>query len=114
VRLANDSKYGLQASVWTRDTVHGEAIAGRIESGVANVNEHQMNYFALEAPMGGWKESGLGTRHGPDGIRKYARKQVSVISRFGLKREPFMFPYSKRNAKLLGGALKLFHGRGKR
>jgi len=114
VRLANDSRYGLQASVWTRDTIRGEAIAARIESGVANVNEHSMNYFALEAPMGGWKESGLGSRHGPGGIRKYARKQVSVISRFGLKRELFMFPYSKRNAKLLAGALKLLHGRGKR
>ena len=114
VALANDSCYGLQASVWTRDTIRGEVIASRIESGVANVNEHQINYFALEAPMGGWKQSGLGSRHGPEGIRKYARKQVSVIARFGLKREVFMFPYSKRNARLLAGALKLLHGRGKR
>jgi acyl-CoA reductase-like NAD-dependent aldehyde dehydrogenase len=114
VRLANDSKYGLQASVWTRDTIRGEAVAGELEAGVANVNEHQLNYFALEVPMGGWKESGLGSRHGPDGIRKYTRKQISVVSRFGLKRELFMFPYSKRGSKLLGGALKLLHGRGKR
>jgi hypothetical protein len=64
--------------------------------------------------MGGWKESGLGSRHGPDGIRKYTRKQTSVVSRFGLKRELFMFPNSKRGSKLLGGALKLLHGRGKR
>ncbi|MEO7197663.1 MAG: aldehyde dehydrogenase family protein, partial [Solirubrobacterales bacterium] len=114
VRLANDSRYGLQASVWTTDTVRGEGIAAQIESGVANVNEHQLNYFALEAPMGGWKDSGIGSRHGPDGIRKYARRQVSVVTRFGLKRELFMFPYSKRSSKLLGGALKLLHGRGKR
>ena len=114
VRLANDSPYGLQASVWTRDTVRGEEIASRIDSGVANVNEHQLNYFALEAPMGGWKESGLGTRHGPEGIRKYARKQVSVVSRFGLRRELYMFPYTKRGARLLGGAMRLLHGRGKR
>ena len=114
VRLANDSRYGLQASVWTKDVARGEQIASHLEAGVANVNEHQMNYFALEAPMGGWKDSGLGTRHGPDGIRKYTRKQVSAISRFGLKREVFMFPYSKRGAKLMGGALKLLYGRGKR
>ena len=81
---------------------------------MANVNEHQVNYFALEIPMGGWKDSGLGTRHGPDGIRKYTRKQVSVISRFGVKRELFMFPYTKRGARLLARALKLLYGRGKR
>ncbi len=113
-QLANDSKHGLQASVWTRDVVRGQEVAARIESGVANVNEHQINPFALEVPMGGWKNSGLGTRHEPDGIRKYVCKQVSVVSRFGLKRELFMFPYSKRSAKLLGAGLRFLHGRAKR
>ncbi len=114
IQLANDSQYGLQASVWTRDTLRGESVASRIESGVANVNEHAVNYFALEVPMGGWKDSGLGSRHGPDGIRKYTRKQVSVISRLGVKRELFMFPYTKRGARLLATGLKLLYGRGKR
>ncbi len=114
VELANDSQYGLQASVWTRDTARGEQIAKRIEAGVANVNEHQVNYLALEIPMGGWKSSGLGTRHGPDGIRKYTRKQASVITRFGPRRELFMFPYSGWAWRLIGLALRLLHGRGKR
>ena len=112
--LANDSPYGLQASVWTKDTERGEQIARRIDAGVANVNEHQVNYLALEIPMGGWKSSGLGTRHGPDGIRKYTRKQASVITRFGPKREIFMFPYSGWAAKVTGVLLRLLHGRGKR
>jgi acyl-CoA reductase-like NAD-dependent aldehyde dehydrogenase len=114
VELANDSPYGLQASVWTKDTARGESIASRLEAGVANVNEHQVSYLALEMPMGGWKTSGLGSRHGPDGIRKYAHKQSSVVTRFGPRRELFMFPYSKRSARIIGGALRLIHGRGKR
>jgi len=114
LRLANDSPYGLQASVWTKDVARGEQIASRIDSGVANVNEHLLSYVALELPMGGWKESGLGTRHGADGIRKYARQQSSVVTRFGMKREIFMFPYSKRSAGLIRRFLKLTYGRGSR
>ena len=59
VRLANDSSYGLQASVWTRDTPRGEQIARRLEAGAVCVNAAQINYFALNLPMGGWKSSGL-------------------------------------------------------
>jgi acyl-CoA reductase-like NAD-dependent aldehyde dehydrogenase len=114
LRLANDSPYGLQASVWTRDAARGEQIARRIDAGVANVNEHLLSYVALELPMGGWKDSGLGTRHGAEGIRKYARQQSSVVSRFGLEREIFMFPYSKRTAGLIGRFLRLVYGRGAR
>ncbi|HYI37669.1 MAG TPA: aldehyde dehydrogenase family protein, partial [Thermoleophilaceae bacterium] len=111
--LANDSEYGLQASVWTKDADRGEQLASRLEAGAANVNEHQLNYLALEAPMGGWKSSGLGTRHGPDGIRKYTRKQVSVIAPRGMKKELFMYPYKARRTRFLGGLLKLLNGRGK-
>jgi acyl-CoA reductase-like NAD-dependent aldehyde dehydrogenase len=114
VRMANDSAYGLQASVWTADAARGEEIASRIHAGVANVNEHLLSYVALELPMGGWKESGLGTRHGEDGIRKYARQQSSVVARFGLKRAPFMYPYSKGSAKLTWRFVKLLYGRGSR
>jgi len=114
LRLANESEYGLQASVWTKDVKRGEEIASRIEAGASNVNEHLVNYLALEMPMGGWKSSGLGTRHGPDGIRKYTRKQASVITRFGPRREIFMFPYSGWASKVIGTLLKLVYGRGKR
>jgi len=114
LRLANESEYGLQASVWTKDVKRGEELASRIEAGASNVNEHLVNYLALEMPMGGWKSSGLGTRHGPDGIRKYTRKQASVITRFGPPREIFMFPYSGWAAKVIGTLLKLVYGRRQR
>ena len=58
MRLANDSPYGLAASVWTRDLARGEAIARRVEAGAVCVNDAQVNYLALELPMGGWKDSG--------------------------------------------------------
>ena len=62
VRLANDSPYGLQASVWTRDIEKGERLARQVEAGVCCVNDAQINYVALELPMGGWKSSGLGSQ----------------------------------------------------
>jgi acyl-CoA reductase-like NAD-dependent aldehyde dehydrogenase len=115
VRLANDSPYGLGASVFTRDTERGQAIARRLEAGAANVNDALINYAALELPMGGAKASGLGSRHGAGGIRKYCSQQAIVITpRLALKREVHMFPYKSRTSRLLAGLFKLMYGRGKR
>jgi acyl-CoA reductase-like NAD-dependent aldehyde dehydrogenase len=114
VRMANDSQYGLQASVWTRDLGKGEELARRIEAGVVCVNDAQMNYAALNLPMGGWKTSGLGTRHGSAGIRKYTKVQSLLITPRALKREPFMFPYKARRTLLLRRLFKFLYGRGSR
>ena len=115
MRLANDSPYGLGASVFSRDTHHGEAIARRLEVGAANVNDAMINYTALELPMGGAKASGIGSRHGPGGIRKYCSQQAIVITpRLALKREPHMYPYKSRTSRLLAGVFKFLYGRGKR
>ena len=115
VRLANDSQYGLAASVWTKDAARGEEIARRIESGVVCVNDAQLNYLALELPMGGWKASGLGTRHGAGGIRKYCRQQSLLVTRFVPPvRDLQFYPFGERKTKLIGKSLKLLYGRGKR
>ena len=112
VRLANDSQYGLAASVWTKDVARGEAIARRIEAGAVCVNDAQINYYALELPMGGWKESGMGVRHGAPGIRKYTKQQSVLIRRFAPgKRDPHQFPYKGTTTKLLGRALRFVYGR---
>jgi acyl-CoA reductase-like NAD-dependent aldehyde dehydrogenase len=115
VRLANDSPYGLGSSVFTRDTERGEQIARRLETGAANVNDAMINYTVLELPMGGAKASGLGSRHGAGGIRKYSSQQAIVVTpRLALKREPHMYPYKSRTSRLLAGVFKFLYGRGKR
>jgi len=114
VAKANDSRYGLGASVWTKDLARGEAVARRLESGAVCVNDAQINYLALELPMGGWKESGLGVRHGAPGIRKYTRQQALLVTRLAPKKDLHMFPYRARTTRLLGGLVKLLYGRGRR
>jgi len=114
VRLANDSPYGLSASVWTRDAARGEALARRIEAGAVCVNDAQLNYFALEVPMGGWKASGLGSRHAAGGIRKYCAQQTILTTRLAPKKDVHMFPYRPRVTGLLVRGIRLLYGRGRR
>ena len=109
VRLANDSEYGLQASVWTSDTDRGEALARRIEAGVVCVNDAQVNYTALNLPMGGWKTSGIGTRHGSAGIRKYTKVQSLLVTRRAQARAVHVSvqgPADDAAAQLLEAALR--------
>jgi acyl-CoA reductase-like NAD-dependent aldehyde dehydrogenase len=114
IRLANDSPYGLQASVFTKDVAKGERIARRVEAGAVCVNDAQLNYVALEAPMGGWKSSGLGSRHGAGGIRKYAQQQTLMITRLAPSSELHMFPYKAGKTRLLERLVRFVWGRGKR
>jgi acyl-CoA reductase-like NAD-dependent aldehyde dehydrogenase len=114
IRLANDSPYGLDSSVFTRDVEKGERVARQIDAGATCVNDALMNYFAQEAPFAGMKESGMGARHGTAGIRKYCRSQTILITRFAPSKEPTMFPNSAKKAKLMERALVLMYGRKRR
>ena len=114
LRLANDSVYGLQASVWTKDVRKGEELARRIEAGVVTVNDAQMNYAAMNLPMGGWKSSGLGSRHGAGGIRKYTKQQSILVTRFAGKKDPHMYPYKRSRTMLLRRLYRLLYGRARK
>jgi acyl-CoA reductase-like NAD-dependent aldehyde dehydrogenase len=114
VRLANDSPYGLGASVFSGDVHRGEAIARRLETGSACVNDALVSYYALELPMGGAKASGMGYRHGPGGIRKFTQHQALLVSRIHPKRDIHMYPYRARTTKLFARGLRLLYGRGRR
>ncbi len=96
LRLANDSIYGLNASVWTRDRARGERLAEKVEAGITCVNDVIMGFGVTDAPSGGIKDSGIGKRHGAEGIRRFCNQQVIVADRLGLKREPIWYPYSAR------------------
>ncbi len=114
IALANDSAYGLGAAIYTGDAERGQRLARRLQHGAVCINDALLNYFAVELPMGGWKASGLGARHGAPGIRKYTKQQSLLISRWHLKRDVFMFPYKTRTSKLLFWGVRLLYGRRKR
>jgi acyl-CoA reductase-like NAD-dependent aldehyde dehydrogenase len=101
LRLANDSPYGLNSSVFTRDLEKGERIARELSAGNACVNDAVMSYTATELPFGGTGQSGIGVRHGRAGIQKYCETQSLMITRFAPKRDLFMFPYTPAKSKLV-------------
>jgi succinate-semialdehyde dehydrogenase/glutarate-semialdehyde dehydrogenase len=94
IARANDTHYGLSASVWTRDKEKGFEIAQRIESGSVCVNDMAMSYAVAEAPFGGRRQSGIGQVNGEVGLKSYCSAQPVLIDRFGGKRAAGTYPYS--------------------
>jgi acyl-CoA reductase-like NAD-dependent aldehyde dehydrogenase len=101
LRLANDSQYGLNASVWTRNKRRGKGLARSIRSGSAVVNDCMVTYGVTESPFGGLKESGIGKVNGEIGLRSYCDAQSIVVDRFGGKREFLWYPHSARKLKVV-------------
>lgn len=88
VARANDTEYGLNASVWAASKREGEAIAARLRCGTVNVDEaYGLGYASIAAPMGGMGVSGIGRRHGHDGLLKYTEPQTVATMR-GLSLDP--------------------------
>jgi betaine-aldehyde dehydrogenase len=113
IRLANDSQYGLSATVWTKDIGRGRDIAQRLDVGAVNINDAYSNLFCFPLPHGGWKSSGLGSRlGGPQGIRKYCRQQAITTPRVPrMENQLLWYPYSHRRGRTVGALLRLFVAR---
>ena len=82
VRLANDSPYGLSASVFSKDVERAKDVAVQLDCGAVNINDVISNLMCTTAPMGGWKTSGIGARFGgAEGLRKFCRQEAVVAPR---------------------------------
>jgi acyl-CoA reductase-like NAD-dependent aldehyde dehydrogenase len=116
IRLANDSDYGLSATVWTGDPRRGERIARRLEVGAVNVNDALSNVFCPGVPMGGWKQSGVGYRAGgPNGLLKFCRQQAITAPRIPTqKSELLWYPSSRRRMQITLGMMRGFAAHGRR
>jgi succinate-semialdehyde dehydrogenase/glutarate-semialdehyde dehydrogenase len=94
VRLANDSEFGLTASVWTRDRAKGERVARQIEAGSVCVNEVLYTHGIGQTPWGGFKNSGRGRTHGREGLMELVQPQHIHINRLAILPDAWWMPYS--------------------
>jgi succinate-semialdehyde dehydrogenase / glutarate-semialdehyde dehydrogenase len=109
VDRANETAFGLNASVYGRDLRRAHKVAAQLRAGTVNINDgHIVGFGSADAPMGGMKDSGLGRRNGAEGILKYTEAQNVSLQRVPLTTPPRWLPY-KVYAKGMQMTLRLFH-----
>jgi delta 1-pyrroline-5-carboxylate dehydrogenase len=110
LRLANDSPFGLNASVWSEDPARCERFVGRLETGNVFVNNVFTNIGNPHLPFGGVKNSGLGRYHGPEGLRSFCQTTSVMISRNQRDDEPNWFPHTEGRIENIEDLIELRHG----
>ena len=110
VRFANDTRFGLGASVWTGDKRKGLEIGKQLKTGSVVVNDCLINAAMTELPFGGIDESGMGVSVGAQGLRSFCHVQSVALDRFGLKTEMLWFPYTNKKFKLLKRLARIIWG----
>ena len=108
VKLANDSAYGLTASVWTRNIAKGKQIAEQIEAGTVMVNEVVYTHGIAQTPWGGVKDSGYGRTHGRMGLLELVHPQHIHVNRVSFLPDLWWFRYDPRAARLFDGLASHF------
>jgi succinate-semialdehyde dehydrogenase/glutarate-semialdehyde dehydrogenase len=108
IRLANDSEFGLTASVWTRDLRKGRRVARQIEAGSVCVNEVLYTHGIGQTPWGGFKNSGRGRTHGIEGLMELVQPQHIHVNRFAILPNAWWLPYSPTAVETFRGFAKYF------
>jgi len=111
IALANGTRYGLSASVWSRNRRRAREIAERIEAGAIVLNDSVIAAGLPEVAHGGVKASGIGRIHGIEGLRECTRTRTVVDDRMPGMRQPWWFGYGAGSARNVDGYLRLAHGR---
>ena len=115
LRIANDTSTGLSGAVWSADEDRARDLARRLDAGSVCVNDVLVNYFCVESPLGGIKQSGIGVRHGVEGLRQFCRIETVVEDNpllgwlSPIVDRELTFPYKARTQKLLRRFMKLFY-----
>jgi acyl-CoA reductase-like NAD-dependent aldehyde dehydrogenase len=110
VRLANDSRYGLSGSVFTKDKKKVMRIGAQLKTGSVVHNDAAVIYGVPEAPFGGRKDSGLGQVNGRNAIRGYTHPLPILIDRWGRKKEDIWYPYADKTVKTLQSTINFAFG----
>jgi succinate-semialdehyde dehydrogenase / glutarate-semialdehyde dehydrogenase len=104
---ANNTPYGLNASMWTRDNKRARELARQLHAGTVNVNEaYAAAWGSVASPMGGMGQSGLGRRHGAEGILRFTEAQTAARQRL-LPIAPWFGMSEQRWGALMLRSLKL-------